>query len=45
MLVIWKLFLKSDVVGKEVVKKKVYNKLNTKLNKFENKIPDASTLV
>ena len=35
----------SDVVSQEVVKKMVYNKLNTKINNLENKIPDATTLI
>ena len=35
----------NNVVTKEVVKKTVYNKLNTKLNYLENKISDASTLI
>ena len=35
----------SDVVSKEVVKKTVYNKPNTKVNNLENKIPDVSTLL
>ena len=34
----------NNVVTKEVVKKTVYNKLNTKINYLENKISDASTL-
>ena len=34
----------SDVVDKEVVKKTVYNTLNTKVNNLEKKIPDGSTL-
>ena len=33
------------VVSKEVVKKTVYKKLNTKVNNLENKICDASTLI
>ena len=35
----------SDVVSKGVVKITKLNKLNTKVNNLENKIPDASTLV
>ena len=35
----------SDVMRKKVVKKAVYNKLNTKANNLKNKIPDATTLV
>ena len=35
----------SDVVDKEVVKKTVYNTINTKVNYLETKIPDASTLI
>ena len=34
-----------DVKSKEVVKKRVYNKLNTKVNNLENKIPEATTLI
>ena len=33
------------MVGKEVVKNTKFNKLNTKVNNLENKVPDASTLV
>ena len=36
---------KLSVVSKETVKKTVYNKLNTKVNNLENKIPDATTLI
>ena len=32
-------------VSKEIVKKTVYNKLNTKVNNLENKIPDAYFLI
>ena len=32
-------------LDKEVVKKTVYNALNTKVNSLKKKIPDASTLV
>ena len=35
----------KDLVSKEVRKKAVHNKLNTKVNNLENKIPDASTLI
>ena len=35
----------SDVVSKEVVKKTVYNKLNTKINNLEKKTPDVSALI
>ena len=35
----------DDVVSKEVMKKTVYNKLNTKVNNLENKNPDAQTLI
>ena len=35
----------SDVVSKKVVKQTVYNKLNTKVNNLESKIPDATTLI
>lgn len=35
----------SDVVCKGVVKKTVYNKLNTKVNNLENKSPGATTLI
>ena len=35
----------SDVVSKGVVKITKLNKLNTKVNNLENKIPDAATLV
>ena len=35
----------SDVVNKEGVKKAMYNKLNTKINDLEKKIPDATTLI
>ena len=35
----------SDVVSKEIVKKTVYNKLNTKVDYSENKISDATTLI
>ena len=34
----------SDTVSKEVVEKTAYNKLNTKINNLENKIPNATTL-
>ena len=36
---------KSDVVDNEVVKSTTFNTLETKLNNFENKIPDATTLI
>ena len=35
----------SDVVSKEVVKNAKFNKLNTKVNNFENKISFTSTLI
>ena len=35
----------SDAVCKEVVKKTVYSKLNTKVNDLENKIPDVPSLI
>ena len=35
----------SVVVSKEVVKYTKFNKLNTKENNLEKKIPDASTLI
>ena len=35
----------TDVPGKEGLKKTVYNKLNTKVNSLERKIPDAITLI
>ena len=35
----------SDTVSKEFVKNTKFNKLNTKVNGLENKIPDASTLI
>ena len=35
----------SDVVSEEVIKKKVYEKLNLKVNNLEKKIPDASTII
>ena len=35
----------SDVVSKEVVKSTKFNKLNTKVNNLEKKIPDAATLI
>ena len=35
----------SDVVSKKVRKKTVYNKLNTKINNLEIRIPDASNLI
>ena len=34
-----------DVVSKEVLKKTMYNKLNTKVNNLEKKIPHVSTLI
>ena len=34
----------SDMVSKEVVKETVYNKLSTKVNNLEKKIPDTFTL-
>ena len=35
----------SDVVSKEVVKNATFDKLNTKVNSLENKIPAATTLI
>ena len=35
----------SDILSKEVVKKTVCNKLNTKVNNLENKIPGATTMI
>ena len=35
----------SEIVDKEVVKNTKFNTLNTKVNKFEKKIPDISTLI
>ena len=35
----------SNLVGKKVVPKTVYNKLNMKVNNLENKTPDATTLI
>ena len=35
----------SDLVSREFVKKTAYNKLNTKVNNLDNKIPDTSTLI
>ena len=35
----------NNIVTKELVKKTVYNKLNTKINYLENKISDTSTLI
>ena len=35
----------TDVMSKEVVKKTVYNKVNTKVNSLELKIPDASLFI
>ena len=35
----------SDEVKEEVLKKTVYDKLNTKVNNLENKILDATTLI
>ena len=35
----------SDAVSKEVVKNTKFNKVNTKVNNLENKIPDATTLI
>ena len=35
----------TDVMSKEVVKKTVYNKVNTKVNNLELKIPDASLFI
>ena len=34
-----------DVVNKEVVKNTKFNKLNIKVNKLDEKIPDATTLI
>ena len=35
----------SDMVSKDVVKETVYNKLSTKVNNLEKKIPDTFTLI
>ena len=35
----------SDIVSKEVVKNTKFNKLNTKVNNLENKVPDKTTLI
>ena len=35
----------SSLVSKEVVKSTKFNKLKTKLNNLEKKIPDATTLI
>ena len=35
----------TDVMSKEVVKKTVYNKVNTKVNNLELKIPDVSLFI
>ena len=35
----------NDVVSKEVVKQRVYNKLKTNLNNLEKKVTDSSTLI
>ena len=35
----------SDVASKEVVKKKVCNKLNSKVNNLQNTVSDANTLI
>ena len=35
----------GNIVIKEVVKKTVYNKVNTKVNNIENKILDATTSI
>ena len=35
----------SDIASKNVVKKTVYSKLNTKVSNLENRIPDATTLM
>ena len=35
----------SDAVANEVVKNKKYNTLKTKVNSFEKKIPDTTTLI
>ena len=35
----------SDVVDNEIVKNKKFNKLETKVNNLENKIPDGTTLI
>ena len=35
----------SDIVSKEVVKKAAHDKLNTKVNNLEKKIPGASILI
>ena len=43
VLVDWKKL--SGVVWKEVARNTKFNKLNTKLNNLENKIPDASILI
>ena len=47
MLVNWKIFLLfwSSVVRKDVLKKTVYNTLNTEVNNLDKKAPDSSTLI
>ena len=35
----------SDVVDNEVVKNAKFNRLNTKINSLEKKIPDTTTLI
>ena len=35
----------SDAVSEEVLKNAKFNKLNTKVNNLENKVPDTSTLI
>ena len=45
MLVSKKLFLQTDFMDKEVVKKAKFKILNTKLNKLYQKILDATTLI
>ena len=35
----------SDLVNNEILKKTKFNTLKTKVNNFENKIPDAATLI
>ena len=35
----------SDVLANEVVKNTQFNTLKTEVNRFENKIPDATTLI
>ena len=44
-LIIDKLKKLNDLVKKKVLNKSVQNKLNTKVNNLENKIPDAPNLI